>query len=90
MQISEHVAHEALGDQVVLLDLQVGRYFSLEGSGARIWQLIAEGYDQSTIVAQLMHEYDASETQLTTDVAALTQDLLERGLLCADATVGHK
>jgi hypothetical protein len=86
MTIPEHVVYQTLQDEVIVLDLDAGRYFSLAGSGARIWQLLCEGQTPAAIVATLVREYDVTESQLQTDVDELITSLVNRGLLVMPST----
>lgn len=81
IQVSAHVAHESVGEHVVILDLNAGRYFSLEGSAARVWELILDGLDKQAIIQQMLSEYDVSETTLSRDITQLTRQMIDRGLL---------
>jgi hypothetical protein len=43
------VLAEVFGDEVVVLDTRIGRYFSLRGSGAHIWFDLVGGYSPSEL-----------------------------------------
>ena len=43
LAIPAPVMSRLVGDETVLLDLESGMYFGLDGVGQRIWEAIAEG-----------------------------------------------
>jgi hypothetical protein len=59
-----------LGDDVIILDLKAGMYFSLNHVGARIWQLIQQ---QPRTVAELR--------QAVLDTFEVTPEVCERDLV---------
>lgn len=70
-------------DETVLLDLESGMYFGLDGVGKRIWESVTDGKSLGDIAAIISAEYDVDEFQALADVIAFASDLVERGLLRA-------
>ena len=70
-------------DETVLLDLESGMYFGLDGVGKRIWESVADGKTLGDVAAIITAEYDVDESQALADVIAFASDLIERGLLRA-------
>ncbi|MFV0294883.1 MAG: PqqD family protein [Hyphomicrobiaceae bacterium] len=70
-----------VGEEAVLLDAEQGLYFGLDGVGARIWQLIAEGRDVSGMVSAIVSDFDVAHDIAMRDVAAFVDELLEKGLI---------
>lgn len=68
-------------DEVVLLDLLGGEYFSLNGAGARIWEALASGKTPADVAAGIASEYDVDLARALEDCLALAGELLSRGLL---------
>lgn len=65
----------------VLLDVKTRRYYSLNETGTRIWELLADGQAVSGIVAKLVSEYDVGEEDARNHVEALLSDLHSEGLV---------
>lgn len=65
----------------VLLDLTTRRYYTLNETGTRIWQLISEGRSMAEIAATLTSEFEVSEEDARTHVEALISDLRDDGLI---------
>lgn len=81
---SERVISEVLDGEVVLLHLDTGKYYSLNETGTRLWELIAEHGDLARARDVLLEEYDTDSDTLTRDVEQLVSELSQRGLLVAE------
>jgi hypothetical protein len=79
------LARQAAGE-TVLLDLDSEQYFSLDGIGNRLWQLIEEGTLVGAAVARLAGEYDVDVDVLRSDVEELLTDLHAAGLVLIDGS----
>lgn len=75
------IIEETFDDEVVIVDLSQGTYFSLVGSGSTIWNLALKGADESQIVAQIVSQTDADETELQDVTQQFLQQLQNEGLL---------
>lgn len=78
------VHSRAFGQELVLLDLARGEYFSLDELGARIWNETLAGRSLSAVVDLLVRDYDVHPDQLRADVLGLLNELVARGLLVLD------
>ena len=57
---SANVHSKVFDDEVVVLDMKSGTYFSLRGAGVDIWRLIEENASCTGIVEALEGRFDAS------------------------------
>ena len=71
---------EAAGT-VVLLTLDGGQYYALEGTGGRAWELCNGHRTVSEIAAILASEYDATPGNIASDLVALFTDLANENLV---------
>lgn len=78
---SDEVLMQAVGDEVVLLDLASERYFGLDPVGTRIWELLPEREDLAAIHLALCDEFDAEPSRIEQDLLSLVQTLSEAGLV---------
>jgi hypothetical protein len=83
LSIPAQVMSRLVDDETVLLDLESGMYFGLDGVGKRIWESVTDGKNLGDIAAIITAEYDVDESQALADVIAFASDLVERGLLRA-------
>lgn len=79
----EEVAAQVLDGEAVMINLSNGFYYSMNGVGAFIWELIASGHSLDTIVTSLMHHYDVSSERAQVDLEHLVSQLLEENLVLA-------
>lgn len=65
----------------MLLDLESGRYFELNATGRRIWELLDEGSSLARVLDRLVAEFDAPREELESDLLTLVGELDREGLL---------
>jgi len=70
-----------LSDGAVLLNLQTKRYFSLNETGTRIWEMVQETADEDTIVQTLLGEYEVEEPMARTEVRRILDELIDAQLI---------
>ena len=70
-----------LSDGAVLLNLQTKRYFSLNETGTRIWEMVQQTADEETIVLTLLSEYDVEETMARSEVRRILDELIDAQLI---------
>jgi hypothetical protein len=70
-----------LADGAVLLNLQTKRYFSLNETGTRIWEMVQQTSDEEAIVRTLLNEYDVEEPMARTEVRRILDELIDAQLI---------
>ena len=73
------VVFENFGDEMILLNLQSGSYYSLTPTGTYYWECISQGVPQAQAVAKLSAAYP--EEPVADDLAALLDNFLSEKLL---------
>jgi hypothetical protein len=71
----------ALEDNLLMMSLDLGKYFILNGVGKRIWEILQHPTQPDTIVRQLVEEYDVPVETCMKQVDDFLKKLRERGLL---------
>ena len=71
-----------LDDEVILMQLKTDRMFSLNRTGARFWELMAEGLALDEVTERLKREFEVSPAQLSGEIAKIL-DLLNGEQLIA-------
>jgi len=79
--ISPDVLFQEVSGEMVLLDLSSESYFGLDEIGARIWQLLSDGFSVGEALDVLLQEYEVSRETLEADVGELLDNLAEAGLI---------
>src|SRR5688572_21978027 len=78
---SPAVVAETLDGEATIVDLKNGTYYALNHSGSFIWDLLVGGASPETITAALAGHYELDTDEAGRAVAALVQELTERGLV---------
>ena len=74
----------SIGDETIVLDGDCGTYFTLTGSGNRIWELLKERRKVLSICEVLRAEYDVPQERCQSDVLELLHKLNFHGLIEVD------
>jgi hypothetical protein len=67
--------------ETVMLDPTTSRYFGLEATGARIWELLETPKSQEQLVAALIEEYEVEPETCRAEVSQFLEVLDAAGLL---------
>jgi hypothetical protein len=79
--IPKDVLFHKVDDEMVLLNLVNGKYFSLDDVGADIWSLIVEKGDLDAVHQSLIQQYEVNSQDLEHDLLELAGRLVENELL---------
>jgi hypothetical protein len=81
-RISPEVLSSRLDDEVVLLSIQGGFYYSLEPVASRIWIILSERPATLTeLVEHLMEEFDVDPETCIQDVMSFIDDMKAKKLI---------
>ena len=70
-----------IDDEVVLMDLESGNFFSLAGTSLAVWQAIDGERSANEIAALLAEEYDQPLDLVLSDVTDFLGELRDAGLV---------
>ena len=77
----DDVLETDIDNETVMMDIDQGRYFGLNRSATRIWEVLAEPVVIEDLVELLAAEFDVSREQCERDVMTFLEGLRARGLL---------
>lgn len=72
-----------LHDELVMMDIDKGKYFSLNPVATRIWDLLETPMTEEDICSQLITEYDVETEQCIKEVRELLDEMALLGLVTA-------
>ncbi len=75
------VVHETIDGETILIDLETGTYFSLRGCGSQVWALLASGWSETDVVAEMQRRYTSAGEAVGAAVAETIVRLADEGLL---------
>ena len=82
---SPAVVGEVIDDEAVIIDLQSGRYFNTQASGALIWTGIEQGATIEALTARLVARFDIDPVEAAEQAMAFVAVLEGHGLVRAEA-----
>ncbi len=80
---SDRFSETAIDDEVVVMSLESGDFFSLTGTARAIWRLIDGTRDRAALLSELAQQHDCQVTEIADDVDAFLDQLNQAGLLAA-------
>lgn len=81
LRVSNAAVATAIPGETVILDPTSGRYFGLDGVGARVWEMLQSPTSLSSVVATITAEYDVDTETCERDLRALLAELDAKGLV---------
>ncbi|MGB7726694.1 MAG: PqqD family protein [Candidatus Acidiferrum sp.] len=79
--VPAHVLVRHLDGETVLLNLDTEKYFGLDATGTRMWELTTHSSSIKTAFATLTEEFEVAPEVLRTHLVELLTQLVENGLL---------
>lgn len=70
-----------LHDELVMMDLDQGKYFSLNPVATRIWDLLGQPRDVDELCGLLTEEYDVDSGRCASEVEAHLEEMVKMGLV---------
>ena len=77
------VAFQRVEGEMVLVHLKTNQIFALNPTGARFWELFAEGRPRAEIEAVMLSEFDVDSEVLVGEIDALLVELVRERLVRA-------
>lgn len=75
------VIHEVFDDEVVIVNLDSGDYYSLSDAGAACWNCLLSGYSVDETVEAVLSQYQGDASEIRTSVVDLIEDLCKETLI---------
>ena len=81
IQLKEDLITSKIGDVIVLMTIENGKYFSINEEGSQIWELIKQPTTAEQVCKELVKEYATSMEQCLNDTLPFLDKLYKGGLL---------
>jgi hypothetical protein len=72
----DDIVAKVLDGEAIMIDLPKGIYYSLDGAGGRVWELLEEGKGAADIAAGIAREFDVTPERACADVERILRELL--------------
>jgi len=88
--IPAHVLIRHMDGESVLLNLETEKYFGLDATGTRMWEVVTQSISIEAAYVTLLQEFDVQPEQLRANLGELIGHLIQNGLLkLSSADVGR-
>lgn len=74
-------AETEVDDEIVIICLDTGRFFSLSGTARAVWQMMEPDASREQILAELSQRYEVAPAILARDVDAFVAEAVAAGLI---------
>ena len=81
IRLRKELSWRKVGTTIVILDLDASIYLSATGAAVVIWECLAAGMDETTIVERVTDTFDVDAETALRDVQAFVRELRTRRLL---------
>jgi len=83
IQVNEpHIVHETIDGETILMDLRSGNYFSIEKSGAVIWEILIQTANVDTLIQKAGELSNPGQSdQVRSDIQNFVEKLLSEDLI---------
>jgi len=81
VEINDGVIWRDVGGDVVILNVEAGVYFGIDGSGSQMWRELAEHGSVEKTLASLQQQVDVAPDELKRDLDDLLAKLVQKGLV---------
>ena len=89
VEVPAYVLIRHLDGESVLLNLETEKYFGLDATGTRMWEVATQSPSIEAAYTTLLHEFEVEPEVLRANLAELIVGLIENGLLkLSSADVG--
>lgn len=76
-----NIISDVFGEEVVLVNLETGVYFSLRATATQVWIRLQNNYSISEIVTDLQQTYNVNQDELVQHVGVFVQQLIDKQLI---------
>lgn len=75
------VTHETIDGEAVIVNLYTGNYYSMNGVGATVWQLIDLGASKNEIIEIINQNYKGDLSKIENCISYLIEQMKDEGLI---------
>lgn len=84
MKPNPNVISRRVGEEIVLFNLDSDRFYELNGTAARFWELLSAGNNALQIRDHLLAEFGVNSEELAGETEALLTSLRQENLITVD------
>jgi hypothetical protein len=81
LQHCDDIISTVLDDEIVIMSVDRGNYYSMDKVGSYIWQLMEKPLPIESLCSQVMQYFDVERNDCETDLFNFVRELAEEGLI---------
>ena len=78
---SPQITSEIIEGEVMIINLENGRYYNMEAVGAEVWQAVVEGNSLQNILNRIQSRFEGEEKTIRISVETFLKEMQEEGLI---------
>lgn len=78
---NEQLIAASMNEEIVMMDVISGKYYSLGVTGGAIWEILKKPQDLEEIVGNLLQEFDISREICSRQVSCFLESAAEKGII---------
>ena len=75
------IVSDIIDDEVVIINMDTGAYYSLDSCGVTVWQALDAGLDRQQVFATVQQRYDGPPAEMAQAVETFVAELAVEGLI---------
>ena len=85
------IIHDTIDNETIAINQLTGAYYSIDGPGALVWQLLRDGATPTELVERLSGSFDSDRATIEAAVTAFIDELTTEELIVGEAAAhdGH-
>ena len=84
LSVPQHVVYRSFVNETVILNLETGKYHSVNPTGAAMLQVLEKASTVAEATDRLAEQYGRPRDEIEVDLCEFCEELLARGLLVVD------
>lgn len=77
----EKIFWRTVENETVVLNIDTGIYYTLDGSGKTIWDMMASGKGEDEIIGKVVSKFDVDTKTVAKDLESLIKTFKKEGLI---------
>lgn len=78
---NKKIIQSTIGDEVVMMDMDSGFYFGMNGVGSVIWHHLSNEITLDDLISKLMSEFKVNKQTCESDTIEFLDSLLEKNII---------
>ena len=81
IQRSPEILHSIVDNEIIMMNIETGKYFGVDDIGGRIWELIENPMTFEALCNTLQAEYEVDEQTCIADTKEFLDTLIEKKII---------